>query len=180
MTDKVCTRCRVAKPRSEFSRERLMADGLRNWCKACKRLGPMTFRERFDARIEKTATCWLWTGSHSRGGYGQVQIGRRSKNGHPSPALAHRVAYELFVGPIPEGLTIDHLCRVRHCVNPAHLEPVTRGENTLRGNGACAVNARKTHCKRGHLLDGDNVRLRPTGRECRACADLGATRRRAA
>lgn len=86
-------------------------------------------------------------------------------------ALAHRFAYEDIVGPILEGLTIDHLCRVRHCVNPAHLEPVTHLENVRRGNGGLNQLA-KTHCPKGHPYDEENTyRLpsRPSGRYCRAC-----------
>ena len=87
--------------------------------------------------------------------------------------MAHRVSYEALVGPIPKDLCIDHLCRVRNCVNPAHLEPVTVRENILRGNGPTAVNARKAFCKRGHPLFGENlyrkVRNGWPARECRAC-----------
>ncbi|HSS09404.1 MAG TPA: HNH endonuclease [Acidimicrobiales bacterium] len=119
--------------------------------------------ERFWSKVKITPTCWLWTGNRNPNGYGILGItvvpGRRTKVG------AHRIAYELLVGPIPEGLTIDHLCRVRHCVNPAHLEPVTQGENTRRGG-----NAKRTHCLRGHPLDGENLYIKPSGqRTCRAC-----------
>lgn len=95
--------------------------------------------------------CWLWQGKVSAGGYGEAG----SKfNG---TIMAHRIMYEWVVGPIPEGLVIDHLCRVRLCVNPAHLEAVTEKENILRGTGPTAIRARKTHCKYGHPLAGANV-----------------------
>lgn len=89
--------------------------------------------------------CWLWMRSVNWGGYGSMGVNGRS-------CKAHRVSYELLVGPIPEGLTLDHLCGVRCCVNPAHLEPVTRGENTLRGNAPSAQKARMKTCVRGHEL----------------------------
>lgn len=87
--------------------------------------------------------CWLWTGA-VREGYGAFKdpVTKRTK-------VAHRGVYELLVGPITEK-TLDHLCRVRSCVNPDHLEPVSYQENILRGEGASAVNARKTHCVQGH------------------------------
>ena len=87
--------------------------------------------------------------------------------------LAHRFAYELLRGPIPEGMTIDHLCRTRSCVNPEHFEVVTRGENVLRGVGPPAMNARKTHCAKGHpLVEGNLVlnRLKHGYRECLICS----------
>jgi hypothetical protein len=88
---------------------------------------------------------------------------------------AHRFAYSVLVGPIPDGLQIDHLCRNEMCVNPEHLEPVTQRINMLRGTGPQAVNAQKTHCPKGHPLSGNNVyahTVRATGtpgRRCRTC-----------
>lgn len=123
------------------------------------------YKRRDDfAQVEKTETCWLWRGTILQGGYGQIKVKKRKMQ-------AHRFFYELLVGPIPEGLTIDHLCRVRNCVNPAHLEPVTGRENTLRGNNPAAQNARKTHCKRGHPLSGSNLRSSKDGRQrrCKTC-----------
>lgn len=97
--------------------------------------------------------------------------------------LTHRLAYEAFVGPIPHGLVIDHLCRQRACCNPDHLEAVTNQVNLLRGEGFVANQARRTHCPRGHELVGDNVYRRPgddTRRECRTCRNDYYRRRRAA
>src|SRR4051812_29221215 len=88
--------------------------------------------------------CWLWQGHIDAGGYAYIKhegVNRR----------AHKVAYEYYIGKVPEGLHLDHLCRVRHCVNPLHLEPVTPRENVVvRGIGCSAANARKTHCDHGH------------------------------
>jgi|HubBroStandDraft_6_1064221.scaffolds.fasta_scaffold00134_11 hypothetical protein len=106
--------------------------------------------------------CWLWLG-HTLRGYGlfNVSTGRRR---------AHRVLYEHINGPVPDGLGLDHLCRVRACVNPAHLEPVTNQENQHRGFGVVGINARKTHCIRGHEFTGNNLIIRPNGwRACRTC-----------
>lgn len=88
--------------------------------------------DRFMSHVspEPNSGCWLWTASGGSGGYGSFSIGRARAN-----LMAHRVSYEMFRGPIPEGLHIDHLCRVRCCVNPAHLEPVTPRENVNRGIG---------------------------------------------
>jgi hypothetical protein len=82
--------------------------------------------ERFWAKVNKTETCWLWTGAKHEKGYGLLKVAGQMHR-------AHRFVYELLVGPIPEGLSLDHLCRVRNCVNPNHLEPVTTGENIRRG-----------------------------------------------
>lgn len=105
--------------------------------------------------------CWLWTRSTTKG-YGKIRL-----NG--AQILVHRLAYESAVGPIPDGLTIDHLCRVRGCVNPAHLEAITRGENTLRGETISARNAVKTHCVNGHEFTAENTRVADGHRACRAC-----------
>ena len=119
--------------------------------------------------------CWLYAGQVSSYGYGIVQRdGKRY--------MAHRVMYENLVGEIPEGLYTDHLCRVRQCINPEHLEPVTNKENVLRGQGLAAQNARKTHCKNGHEFTPDNTMIyrganRPFMRVCRTCDRVVALRK---
>jgi hypothetical protein len=114
--------------------------------------------------IEKTQTCWLWKGTIDDKGYGRLTLNKKR-------IFAHRYAYELLVAPITDGLELDHLCRNTRCVNPAHLEPVTHRENVLRGISVAAVNARKTICKRGHPLDGDNLYQKSLPRrDCRKCA----------
>lgn len=106
-----------------------------------------TLDDRFWSKVEKTDGCWNWTAGKNHYGYGSYTI-RRGDGWFR--AQAHRLAYEELVGPIPDGLTIDHLCRNRACVNPEHMEPVTRGENVLRGDGASAQHSRQTRCIRGH------------------------------
>lgn len=102
-------------------------------------------QERFDAQTQKGPDCWLWTGSVQSAGYGQLGVNGRS-------VRAHRFAYEQVNGPIPHGLVIDHLCHTRLCVNPDHMEVVTRGENVRRGWSK--NRALRTHCAKGHeLLD---------------------------
>ncbi len=119
--------------------------------------------------------CWRWCGgfySDDRGKkepYGRFSWWDRRTRRSRSRA-AHRVVYELLVGPIPAGLEPDHLCRRRWCVNPRHLEPVTRRVNLLRGPTTWAAkNASKTHCLRGHPLAGKNLVVTRTGRMCKAC-----------
>lgn len=114
--------------------------------------------------------CWLWTGAINGNGYGYfLAFGTRIP--------AYRFAYENWIGPIPDGLELDHLCRNRACVSYDHLEAVTHRENTLRGDGPSAKNARKTHCKRSHPLRGQNVRVVRGRRHCRLC-ELEGNRRR--
>lgn len=128
-----------------------------------RRKSPVDFIEDSDTH------CWIWQGGlcgsdyASGGGYGVTWRDGRAVG-------AHRAYYEDLVGPIPDGLVIDHLCRTRSCVNPGHMEPVTSAENTLRGESPMARKARQTHCIHGHPLSGDNVYVQPNGRRrCRAC-----------
>ena len=123
---------------------------------------------RFWEHVEKTGDCWLWTAKQNGKGYGKFTVGRRSL-GQRRDIYAHRFAYELLVGSIPDGLQLDHLCRVRNCVNPAHLEPVTPGENTRRGGPAS-----KTRCDYGHEFTPENTYRQPsTGRRsCLKCRRL--------
>lgn len=100
--------------------------------------------------------CWEWQGATDNG-YGRTRWqGKKS--------YAHRVVYEHFRGIVPAGLHIDHLCRNRRCANPWHLEPVSRKENILRGDGPTALNARRTHCKNGHPLTGQHLFVTSEGR----------------
>ncbi len=119
-------------------------------------------------------SCWLWRGGCNPKGYGLYTFIPKGKT-----RGVHRIAYELLVGPIPEGLEIDHLCRTRNCVYPKHLEPVTHKENTNRGDSFSAINVRKTHCKHGHEFTEANTYRKPGGtwRECRMCIVLREQRR---
>jgi hypothetical protein len=117
-----------------------------------------TPEQRFWAKVAKTEGCWLWTGAITkRTGYGAfgMQLGNVNRWHN---VLPHRFAYELLVGPVPEGLELDHLCFVRRCVRPEHLEPVTAAENHRRAL------ARKTHCPKGHPYDTSTDK-----RECITC-----------
>lgn len=132
----------------------------------------ITDRMNFGDRLADFAklghdSCWVWPGAINDGGYGLVSYEGKVRR-------AHRLAYELIAGPIPDGLTLDHLCRTRPCINPAHLEPVTQQINNHRGNCASGRNARRTACVHGHALSGANLRVRVINgrphRQCRACA----------
>ena len=133
--------------------------------------------EAFEARIEyePNTGCWLWMGAIIPAGGGYAEISQNRK-----PVYVHRLMYEKHKGPIPDGLEIDHLCRVSSCVNPDHLEAVTHRENMLRGLTVGARNAAKTHCPKGHPLDGHI----PKHRYCLTCNRLRSSawraRRRAA
>lgn len=129
--------------------------------RAAKRPAPPTDAELILSRMLVVGDCWEWIGARHNAGYGQY--------GRP-PKLAHRWSYETFVGPIAATLTIDHLCRNRLCVNPAHLEPVPLATNVLRGESPPAKNARKTHCPKGHPYDETNTHVTSQGwRICKAC-----------
>lgn len=125
--------------------------------------------EYFNARVKKMPNgCWEWQGSLSKLGYGLFYAGSRA-------IRAHRWSYEHFVGPIPDGLIMDHLFRNRKCVNPQHVEPVTNKENILRGESPPAVCARKNHCANGHEFTKDNTYITYRGnRSCRTCRRLQA------
>ncbi len=134
-----------------------------------------TLESRFRSKVDRRGPdeCWKWTGYRFWDGYGGLRSDLAVGGGRL--IRAHRLAYELLVGPIPDGMVIDHLCRNRWCVNPAHLEPVTVRENNLRGVSSAARLARRTHCDYGHLFDEANTRWyqkpgkkRPC-RVCRAC-----------
>lgn len=114
-------------------------------------------------KVEKLDTgCWAWTHYLESNGYARLWVDGRNYG-------AHRFSYEYHVGPIPEGLQIDHLCRVRHCVNPDHLEPVTSAENTRRSERPEPYQKAKTHCPQGHAYDEANTYATPTGRRCFEC-----------
>jgi hypothetical protein len=144
---------------SRGCRECNRAKGRRHYKPRTRQTAP----ERFWAKVDTSggaSGCWLWRVGD---GYAQFYF-----EGRVQPA--HRVAYELVVGPIPDGLELDHLCRNHPCVNPAHMEPVTHQVNVLRGVGITARRAQQTHCLRGHPLSGANLYMRSDGgRECRAC-----------
>jgi len=117
---------------------------------------------------EPFSGCWLWMAGIARNGYGYLSF-------RGTRWLAHRISYEAHVGVIPEGLDLDHLCRNRSCVNPVHLEPVTRkvnlGRSSLIGRGAGKHQSAKTHCPQGHEYTPENTRQmkQRKGRICREC-----------
>jgi len=148
--------------------------GARGWCTIhydrWRRTGqfePSSFEDRFWAKVDATGICWEWIGARNPAGYGKTWRTDRYVD-------AHRAAWELLVGPIGQGLNIDHLCRNRSCINPDHLEPVPQWMNVMRAAGSvAAVNATKTHCPAGHEYDGTNTsfekKAHGLGRRCKAC-----------
>lgn len=131
--------------------------------------------ERLFSKLEAEPNtgCWLWIGRLQKDGYGEVDMGAKRI------AKAHRAVWEELVGPIPGGLQVDHLCRVRSCVNPDHLELVTSWENTMRGNHPRSIVIRTGRCQRGHERSPENLYVYKNGStsHCRPCANLTARER---
>lgn len=122
-----------------------------------------TDREVLALHVAVVGDCWEWTGARQKTGYGKTSRGGRM-------LLAHRLAYEVTLGPIADGLTVDHLCRNRSCIRPDHMDLVPMGVNTMRGTSVSAINVAKTHCVRGHPFDATNTRLDSyQHRHCRTC-----------
>lgn len=119
--------------------------------------------ERFWQKVEKTERCWLWRGAVDNNGYGRFRLNGKT-------VYAHRLAYKLSVDSIEAGMTLDHLCRNRQCVNPNHLEQVTNKENILRGQAPSARAARRVTCSNGHAYNDANTYWGKNGqRVCRTC-----------
>jgi HNH endonuclease len=127
---------------------------------------------RFFRKVHKTETCWLWLAAQDNHGYGQMEM---PINGVWRPEKAHRISFRLFKGEIPIGKELDHLCRNRLCVNPDHLEAVTRLINVRRGE-----KANRTHCPRGHeyTLENTAIQINKKGSRLRKCKECGRIRRR--
>ena len=143
--------------------DRWLKRGDANWHR------PTAF-DRFVAKIE-FGDCWLWTSTTTKDGYGEFYVASPNGRGSARHTPAHRWSYEHFVGPIPDGLHIDHLCRVRACVNPDHLEPVTVQVNLLRSPVQPSTqNAMRLFCKRGHALPPPVAGERK--RRCKVCVSL--------
>jgi hypothetical protein len=134
-------------------------------------------------RITSADGCWEWPGTASKDGYGSIAVGSRT-DGSRAMRPTHRVTFEHYVGSIPVGHELDHLCRNRSCCNPAHLEAVTHAENMRRSVVGDVARARQlaiTHCPQGHPYDGVNLYVDPQGaRNCRTCRRARNRARRAA
>jgi hypothetical protein len=156
----LCSHCRQSFPVWPYE----LRNGRRFCSTDCQTASRRNTKEGFWQLVSRPqgTDCWIWTGRMNAGGYGVYP--------YKGETLAHRVSYLLTHGPIPAGRCLDHTCRTRPCVNPAHVEPTTWRENILRGEGIAAREATATHCKWGHPFDEKNtVVRRDGGRFCRAC-----------
>lgn len=128
-------------------------------------------KERILSLVQRTNNkdCWEWQANKNALGYGRLTVGSRT-DGSRKTREAHRVSYEAFIGPVPEGKVLDHLCRNPSCANPYHLEPVTTAENIRRGD-AGKVHRDKTHCPQGHAYTADNLYKGSdkNSRNCKTC-----------
>lgn len=137
-------------------------------------------KERFESKVDRNGPapearpelgpCWLWWGGVDKHGYGRFNRNIRCRG---DVVNAHHMAWEIYRGPVPDGLSVDHLCKNRRCVNPDHLEPVTQAVNFTRGDAHkrwSEAALSRTHCRRGHPFSGDNLYINPDGhRECKEC-----------
>lgn len=121
------------------------------------------------ARIVEVDGCWLYQGADNGAGYRIIKVGTRRGGAKRRNVYVHRLIFAAYYGRIPEGMELDHRCRSRACVNPAHLDLVTHRENILRGTSPSAHQAAQTHCKRGHLFDDANTIVSGRKRRCRIC-----------
>lgn len=133
-------------------------------CKKAATLMPESAWPRFWAKVDATGDCWEWAAARFPRGYGQFRVWPSDNH-----SLAHRVVWEMLVGPIPEGFEIDHRCLNVGCVNPDHLEPVPQLVDLMRSGAWSAVNARKKKCVKGHIYNAENTRMYRGRRQCRAC-----------
>lgn len=161
---RVCESCGNA---FTTSRHHLDA-GWGRFCSAeCRRESMrLSVEQQLTAKLDRSGgpdACWPWTGSLRSNGYGMLCS-------RGQQISSHRASYQTYIGPIPDGMALDHTCRNRACGNPMHLEPVTNKVNVLRGVGPTAQNAAKSHCVNGHLFDEQNTRIDRGGkRACRTC-----------